>query len=318
MPWRFVEMYGRTQFSDIVVFQALEENTRALRVLARCRDGLPLPAVQRLALVARHLAAGWELLRSAVPGSLIAGAEARLVEIEAILAPALLTDTAPQVLHRIAARVEDETSRAALARFEISVKRLFAGALPLQPLLPLSVAFQADSSAWQLMPLPGTRESDVLDGFERCYLRGREIALRQTSGERGEVIVSRPSRTRVATFAEWRKFAELTYHQLDSIRPSLSADNRARRWCLGRLIDAFCRHETVLALGRMLPGVALSADERGRVEALFEAALEESRSRATKLVPHAYAASGPEFRASTATDVSRFALTHHQPLPQTA
>jgi hypothetical protein len=306
MPWRFVEMYGRTQFSDIVVFQALEENNRALRLLAPGTDTLTVVTAQALALSVRRLLAAWELHRSAVPAATIAAAEARLEGVDGLLSPVLMAESASHALHRLAQRVERDAVRAAVATLEAGVARLVDRRVPLQSLTQLSVAFQAESAAWQQMPVPGTRESDVLDGFERCYGLGRDIGWRQVAGEAGE------------TFAEWRRFAEMSFHQLDSIRVALSAENRATRWCLGRLIDAFCKHESLLAVRRCLADVALSSHERILVEAELESSLDESRARAQKLVPHTYAVEPGTFRERVTRDVERFALGHQQPLPRSA
>jgi hypothetical protein len=306
MPWRFVEMYGRMQFSDIVVFQALEENNRVLRLLGRADEHLPLPGVQGLALSVRRLTAAWALFDGLVTAEVGANSRARLLGIDGMLAPTLLADIVPQTLNRLSQRSDDARVQASFAAFEAAVRRALVAAPVAPPLLALSVAFQAESSAWQQMPPAGTRESDVLDAFERGYRLGRELAWRQAAGEATE------------TLAEWRCHAESTFYQLDSIRRSLGDDNRARRWCLGRLIDALCKHEALLAVRRWLPEVTLARDSVLRIEALLEAHLDETRSRAVKLVAHAYAASPAEFRAHVRADVDAFALAVHQPLPRSA
>jgi len=306
MPWRFVEMYGRTQFSDIVVFQALEENNRALRLLGRGESKLPAPAVQGLAMGVFRLAASWQLLRAAVPAEMAGAAERRLSVLEQMLTPELADESARATVQRLLQRAEDERQRDAL---EVLGKCIGAALRRRhQPLsmTRLSLGFQAESSAWQALPLPGTDEQCVREGLERCYRRGQEISLGRLEGSGDEPL------------AEWRRWARHTFYQLDSMRASLSPDNRAQRWCLGRLIDSLCKHDGLIGVRECLPDVALDARQQMRVEAALEACLDEFRTRALKLVTHAYARTPEEFVESIWADATRHALEFNQPQPRRA
>jgi hypothetical protein len=277
-----------------------------LRLLARGEERLSVPTAQALSLCTRRLLAAWELHRAAAPTETVAAAEARLADVDVLLAPVLVAESAASALHRLSQRAENALAREAIARVQGGIVRLFDQRIPRQPLTQLSVAFQAESAAWQQMPAPGTREGHALDGFERCFRLGRDIGWQQASG------------AAVGTLAEWRRYAELSFHQLDSIRSALSAENRATRWCLGRLVDALCKHEGLLAVRRSLVDVTLSRQEVSLVDAELAAGLDESRTRAQKLVPHTYAIEPSAFRERVALDVERFALAHQQPLPRSA
>lgn len=306
MPWIFVQMYGRIQFSDIVVFQALEENNRALRLVGRADGDQAVTMVQTLAQSVRRLAASWELLRTSVPASVFAAADRRRADIERLLEPALGAEAVRRALHRLSQRAYRDRSRITAANLEDVLRRAHLLDDLCPSLMGLSIAFQVESAAWQTLPMPGTDESRILDGFERCYRQGHEIGDRRLEGQGDD------------TLAEWRRFAELTYFQLDSLRPALSDENRARRWCLGRLIDALCKHEGVLLLRRYSSDVVLDGDAQIRIDADLEASLDDCRSRALKLVPHAYGVTPPDFRDSVAVDLDRFAFEHNLPLPRTA
>jgi hypothetical protein len=223
-----------------------------------------------------------------------------------MLAPTLQEDAVRATVQRLLQRANKERSQAALevlARgIDAALERRF------QPLsmTRLSLGFQAESSVWQGLPLPGTDERCVRDGLERCYRRGQEISVRQLDGRAEETV------------PEWCRWARYSFFHLDSIRAALSADNRAQRWCLGRLIDAFCKHDGLLGVRGCLPDVGFEAKDLIRVEAVLEDCLDESRRRALKLVPHTYGRAAEAFRESVWTDATRFAFDYNLPLPRSA
>ena len=304
MPWRFVEMYGRIPFGDIVVFLALEENNRALRNLSRGEARAPLTSLKSLATSAERLAAAWELMRASVPSAVTDAAEQRLADVDEALKPTLADEHVRATLHRLVERPSNAKAKIELAALENAQAR--ARVVPVAPLTQLSIAFQAESSAWQQLPMDGTDDDHVLDGFVHCYARGRAIAGDLTRGEGDE------------TFASWARWVRFAFHQLDFLRPALSADNRARRWCLGRLLDTFCKHDGLLGVRRVVSDVAFDAEKTIRIEAVLEACLDATRERALKLVPHVYGATPETYRASIREDLGRFALQHNLPLPRTA
>jgi len=304
MPWRFVEMYGRIPFGDIVVFLALEENNRALRGLSRGESRPSLTQLQSLATSAERLAAAWELMRQSVPLAVVEAAEQRLSDVEDMLRPSLAVERARSTLHRLVLRAGSTKAKDELLALDGAQAR--ERVVPVAPITPLSIAFQAESSAWQQLPMDGTDDERVLDGFVHCYARGRAIAGELARGEGDE------------TFATWARWVRFSFHQLDFLRPALSADNRARRWCLGRLLDTFCKHDGLLGLRRWISDVAFDAEQQLRIEAVLESCLDATRERALKLVPHAFGATAETYRAAVREDLGRFALQHNQPLPRSA
>lgn len=306
MPWRFVEMYGRTQFSDIVVLQALEENNRALRLLGRGDETLSIATAHSLAVSLRRLESAWALLEATVPQAAADAARARHCEIDALLAPRLRIEARDAALHRLAQRASGGGDQPTTDVLETLTRSAPNAALPEPRLTELSVSFQAESCAWREMPMPGTEERHVLDAFERCYARGRSLGRGQTatSGD--------------WSHRDWRHAAELTFFQLDAMRITLSTENRATRWCLGRLVDTLCKLDGYLEARRLLASADVGAKARACLDGMLDARIAESRRRAGKLLNHAYGVDPATYRARVAADAARFALAHTQALPRTA
>ncbi len=303
MPWRFVQMYGRMQFSDVVVAHALSENNRCLRIVGAGRDSLSSASIGNLVAATHRLESCWELLRFCVTEPVFQEAMDRLAQANNCLAPAADEVCARHELTRLADRSGKEKSRSAMLHV--------IDALDESPVAPvglerLSVAFEADSRQWRELPLTGFDENAILDGFERCYESGRDYGARALAGS-GE-----------PAFTQWSRWARATFHQLDLMRPALSPDNRARRWCLGRINDGFDKQRGLISVRTRLGRLALPIKDRIRIEALIETGLEECRCRVMKLFAHAYGPTPRAFRDGVWLDANRLAYDGAAVWPRSA
>ncbi len=300
MPWRFVQMYGRMQFSDFVVAHALSENTRCLQVLGTGRVVLSSAGIVNLVTATHRLEACWELLRGSVPAAVYQRAMDRLATLASGLAPAADEASVQHTLMRLAQRSGKEKSRVAMEHVAAAVaQRGVRGDYALPSPDRLSAVFEADSAEWRDLPLDGLDENAVLDGFERCYESGRDNGQRALQGG-GE-----------PAFVQWSRWARATFHQLDLMRPALGPDNRARRWCLSRIVDGFDKQRGLLNVRSILEGMSMQSKDRIRVEALLETGLDDCRCRVTKLFAHAYGPTPQAFRDGIWLDANRFAFDKH-------
>lgn len=303
MPWRFVQMYGRMQFSDVVVAHALSENNRCLRSVGAGRHSLSSASICHLITATHRLEACWELLRFSVAESVFAEAMNRLAQANDCLALAGDEVSARHELTRLAERSGKEKSRAAMLRVIDALDNAPATPVSLER---LSLAFEADSRQWRELPLEGFDENAILDGFERCYESGRDYGARALAGA-GE-----------PAFAHWSRWARATFHQLDLMRAALFPDNRARRWCLGRINDGFDKQRGLISIRARLGSLALPVKDRIRIEALLETGLEECRCRVMKLFAHAYGPTPRAFRDGVWLDANRLAYDGAAVWPRSA
>ncbi len=307
MPWRFVQMYGRMPLCEFVVAYALSENNRCLRLLGAGPGELHAGGARQLMISAHELEACWELARGASGEAAYRVCADRLADVAQLLHPVVDEVVARHQLLRLAERSGKEKSRAALTCVETGLaaraqhRHIFQHAFD-----RLSNVFEADSSAWRELPLAAFEESAWLGGFERCYEGGRESGRRVAEGG-GETA-----------FVQWGRWARASFHHLDMIRAGLSPDNRARRWCLGRIVDGFDKLRALNAVRAALTSLALDAKDRIRVEALLEAGSDDCHRRALKLYPHAYGQSPRTFRDGIALDAVRLAYESENRWPRSA
>jgi len=294
------------RFSDFLIYHALQENNRCLHVLSAYSAPLTDTSVHSLRVGVKRLRASWRLLQQQIPEPTFADAEARLKAIHRTLAPSRDAVAVVDAARALVTKTEKRKSQIALALLARALGDKPVDTLTRASMDQVSDGFQQESGVWRELDAEHLSDGALIDGFVRCYRRGRKLGR--------EVLV----RDDAELMHQWRRWVKCGFFQLDMIRPVLCAENRARRWYLDRLGDALGKHHDLLLLRQRIGDVALDEDARLRVEAVLEARLDTYRDRARKLHPYIYAQKGVVFGAAVAEDLAKLTFDNVVVLPRSA
>jgi CHAD domain-containing protein len=287
---------GPNILADLVVDAALQLNNRALRILADRHGLLSEKDIHQLRVTVKRLRALWLLVREIVPDAQRDAARERLRTIHRALGPARDVTVITETLERLGTKAADADVSAVFSRCVSGMTYDLMPTVLAIPIGLLSECYQNESRAWREVVLPDDSLEAMLDGYTRCYRKGRRLCGEVIGGENGEKL------------HELRRWAKLTLHQLDLIKNGLGDANRARRWYLDRLGDTLGAHNDCAMLVERLPDFHLKHRELDCVILQLEGRMRFTHARVLKLLPHIYDARPRVFRAELRDDVARLEL----------
>lgn len=302
-------MYGRMQFADFVVSQALQLNTECLRTLAETGDGpLADKDLRRIRADVQRLASLWQMMHWSVGKSTYLQGRQRTDRALKLLPEG--SAWVDRAVRQIGGKSDDQRRLRALAAVAEQVTTA-VGSPVLVDDSELARIFQEESECWRDDPaFHQVQDSDLLDhGVVRAYEKSRRLCA---------ALAARPdSRKRLRRARRWLRHCA---NHVELLQPGLSDTSKGHVWYLERLqanIEKQFVVERFVALvdkscadGSVAAGKAL-----GRVRKMAAARTERLQSRSNKLMVGAFEPSMEEFSRAVGVAVRKLALQEIVLLP---
>lgn len=299
-------MYGRMQFADFVVSQALQLNSQCLQALAESQMEQSLGEKRLLALRGdvERLASLWQMLHWSVGKSVYRQGRARTDRALELMGEG--DHWVQQAVRQIAGKTDDKKRLRSLARVAQGVLAGSQGRATLDH-ARLDQLFQEESECWRDDPsLRQVQDSDLVEhGIVRAYEKSRRLSA---------ALAAHPdSRKRLRRARRW--IGHCVNH-LELLQPGLSDISKAQFWYLERLQATI---EKQFVVQRFL-AAASQADPKsgkdiGRVRKLALARIARLQTRSKKLMAGAFELDAEAFSREVGAAVRKLALQEIVLLP---
>ena len=300
-------MYGRMQFADFVVSQALQLNTRCLQALAESQveESPREKQLLRLRGDVERLASLWQMLHWSVGKSVYRQGRVRTDRAVELIGEG------QQWVQRAARQIAGKTDDAKRLR---SLKRVARGVLAASEHRAtldhseLDQLFQEESQCWRDDPsLRQVQDSDLIEhGIVRAYEKSRRLCA---------ALAAHPESSKRLRRA--RRWIRHCVNHLELLQPGLSAASKAQVWYLERL-QATIEKQSVVQ--RFLAVAGRVEQNKGgkdfaRVRKLAAARVAKLQSRSNKLMVGAFELDAQAFSREVGAAVRKLALQEIVLLP---
>lgn len=296
-------MYGRMQFADFLVSQALQLNTQCLQAVAHAQaeGSLGDKRLLRLRGDVERLASLWQMLHWSVGKAVYRQGRARTDRaLELIGDPQQWVQRAAR---QIAGKTDDDKRLRSLKRVARRVLASSEGPVTLDH-SGLGQLFQEESECWRDDPsLRQVQDGDLIEhGIVRAYEKSRRLCT---------ALAAHPESAKRLRRA--RRWIRHCVNHLELLQPGLSDTSKAQVWYLERLqanIEKQFVVQRFLAVADQAGGKDLA-----RVRKLATARVAKLQARSNKLIVGAFELDAEAFSREVGAAVRKLALQDIALLP---